>query len=125
MKKNVEDFRDFNKEHLGRPKNLGQTAVLNDPTMVFGVSKQGDDWDVAKCLRGEDTFDDAYNDPTLGRTTRFGFRNQTLPGDDNRVFGTPSIRDDFSRPKLVSVSNTNVNIKCKLRTSEMNQQPWK
>lgn len=41
----------------------------------------------------------------LGRSTRYGFRNQPLPGDDDRVFGVPSIRNDIPKKKQKSVAD--------------------
>lgn len=45
-------------------------------------------------------------DADLGRSTRFGFRNVTHPGDENRSFGIPTIRNDIQKPLHKSVSDT-------------------
>jgi len=29
---------------------------------------------------------------------RYGFKNEPLPGDEERVFGVPSIRNDIKKP---------------------------
>lgn len=47
-------------------------------------------------------------DEDLGRSTKHGFRNMTKPGDENRVFGVPTIRDDIAKPKLKSVADITV-----------------
>ena len=68
---------------------------------------------------GEATFQENYKDDALGmflftktkklgRATKFGFRNKTRNGDENRIFGTPSIRDDIGKPKQISVACTYV-----------------
>lgn len=108
VQKNLEDFRDFNSQHIAKPANLGQTAVLNDPTMVFGQTKKVDEWDVGKCIKGDATYEEAYNDPELGRSTKIGLRNVPRPGDEGRYFGTPSIRDDVVKPQLKSLASTQV-----------------
>lgn len=106
IKKNIEDFRDFNKDHLGRPKNLGQTKHLINKDIVFGRNpKKGDEWHAKECLTGEASFKECYEDGQLGKATRYGFRNRVLPGDDHRVFGVPSIRDDIPKPKQLGVAN--------------------
>lgn len=107
VKKNIEDFRDFNQDTLGRPRNLGQTDMLIDPNKIFGINpKQGDQWHAKECLKGDATFKECYSDPNLGRATKFGFRNQTRRGDENRVFGVPTIRDDVIRHDSQSVACT-------------------
>lgn len=105
VKANVEDFNNFATEHLAKPKNLSQTGALGDPTQIFGISKQGPKSDVAQCLRPCADFSSAYSDPNLGKTTKFGWRNSPMQGDEERTFGVPSIRDDIPRPKKESVTN--------------------
>lgn len=74
--------------------------------MVFGKNPKGSDvWNVAQCIRGEATFKEAYEDPTLGTTKRYGFRNLPKKGDEGRVFGVPSIRFDVTKPGNSSVAN--------------------
>ena len=107
VKKNIEDFRDFAQDTLGMPRNLGQTKRIVDPNQIFGVNtKPDDEWHAKECIRGDASFKECYDDGTLGRATRFGFRNQTRPGDENRVFGTPTIRDDIKAPDQISVACT-------------------
>ena len=107
IQKNIEDFRDFQKNHLSKPRNLGQAYSLNDPDIVFGrYPPRTDEWNAGKCLQGEANWKETYIDDSLGHATRFGFRNKVQPGDENRVFGTPSIREDVSMPKQISVACT-------------------
>jgi EF-hand domain-containing family member B len=102
----LEDFRDFNHDHLSKVKNLGQTKHLHDSNQIFGKNpKKQDIWNVAQCIRGEATFKQAYEDPQLGKTVRSGFRNEPRKGDEGRVFGVPSIRFDVSKPGFNSVAN--------------------
>jgi len=72
--------------------------MLIDPNKIFGINpKQGDVWHAKECLKGDATFKECYSDPNLGKATKFGFRNCTRRGDENRVFGVPTIRDDVTR----------------------------
>lgn len=78
---------------------------------MFGRSLQPKDpWNAAKCIRGEATYDEAVKDVGLGKSTRFGTRNLTKPGDEDRVFGTPTIRTDIIKPVKKSVADPNVNL---------------
>lgn len=36
-------------------------------------------------------------DKDLGKSIKHGFRNIVKPGDELRVFGTPTIRNDLNR----------------------------
>jgi hypothetical protein len=74
--------------------------------MIFGKNpKRADIWNVGQCIRGEATFKETYDDPTLGKTIRHGFRNMPNKGDEARVFGVPSIRFDVTKPEKNSVAN--------------------
>lgn len=46
-------------------------------------------------------------DADLGTTTRFGFRNTTKSGDEQRVFGVPTIRDDILKKGMKSIADPN------------------
>lgn len=106
VQQNLDEYRNFHHDHLGKVKNLGQTGSLHDPNLVFGKNpKKQDIWNVAQCIRGDATFSDAYNDDCLGRATRYGFKNLPKKGDEQRVFGVPSIRFDVSKPANPSVAN--------------------
>eukprot|EP01017_Pseudomicrothorax_dubius_P051579 TRINITY_DN9962_c0_g1_i10.p1 TRINITY_DN9962_c0_g1~~TRINITY_DN9962_c0_g1_i10.p1 ORF type:complete len:417 (-),score=103.13 TRINITY_DN9962_c0_g1_i10:52-1302(-) len=107
VKKNVEDHRDFRDDPLGRPKNLGQENPYIGKEHVFGYRpKYQDEWDVAKCLRGEATLKELGRD-TEFRATKQGVRNEPRPGHDARVFGVPSLRTDIPKPKAKSVADPN------------------
>ena len=83
--------------------------MLIDPNRIFGINpKANDEWHAKECLSGDATFKECYNDPNLGRATKFGFRNQTRRGEENRVFGVPTIRDDIKMPDSQSVACTQV-----------------
>jgi len=43
----------------------------------------------------------------LGKTNKFGYRNITKQGDENRVFGVPTIRSDISAPQKKSIADPN------------------
>lgn len=104
-KKNIEDFRDFAKDSLGKVRNLGQTKELCARNKVFGVNTKPDDvWHAKECIQGDATFAETYAEDCLGKATRFGFRNSAKPGDESRLFGTPTIRTDIHAPKQISVA---------------------
>jgi len=50
-------------------------------------------------------FSQVKEDEDLGKSKRFGFRNITKPGDENRTFGLPTIRTDVKKPAHRSVAN--------------------
>lgn len=47
-------------------------------------------------------------DDDLGRSNRHGFRNIVKEGDEQRLFGVPTIRYDIKKPERVSVADPNV-----------------
>lgn len=47
-------------------------------------------------------------DDDLGKSNRHGFRNIVKEGDENRMFGVPTIRYDIKKPARVSVADPNV-----------------
>ncbi|EGR29619.1 hypothetical protein IMG5_152210 [Ichthyophthirius multifiliis] len=108
LKKKQEDFKNYHEDHLGQPKNLGQTNAKNDPNKVFGARLGGpDEWNAGKCIRGDGTLKEVQPDKDLGTTNKFGFRNLPKPGDENRIFGTPTIRDDIMKPQVKSIADPN------------------
>jgi len=108
VKKNVEDFRDFNNDTLGKPKNLAQTNPYVTPDQVYGYKpKEKEPWNAAKCITGEAVYKQVKEDEALGRSTRHGFRNVPKPGDETRVFGVPTIRNDVKKPSMRSVADAN------------------
>ena len=107
--KNVEDYRNFMKDPIGKVKNIGQTVVSHiSSDHCFGYKpKNHDEWDASKCIRGAPNTRNVDVDPDLGQTNRFGFRKTPKPGDENRVFGVPTIRNDVMPPKKKSVADPN------------------
>ena len=62
-------------------------------------------------------------DDNLGKTNKFGFRNIPHEGDENRVFGVPTIRYDVPKPKQQSVADPNV-LSLLGRTTPMRRLLW-
>lgn len=128
MKKNQEDLRNFKNEQLGQPKNLGQEMSRDDAQKVFGGRLGGPDpWNAGtsihtlrltadllpitlagKCINGDGNLKDVKVDSDLGRTNRYGFRNTTREGDENRVFGVPTIRSDIRKSNMKSIADPTV-----------------
>lgn len=77
--------------------------------MVFGA-RLGlpDEWNAGKCINGEANLKEVKPDSDLGSTNRFGFRNTVKPGDEQRVFGVPTIRSDILKKGIKSVADPNV-----------------
>ena len=44
----------------------------------------------------------------MGKTNKHGFRNVPKNGDENRIFGVPTIRDDIKKTGIKSVADPNV-----------------
>lgn len=49
-------------------------------------------------MRGEATEYEVRPDDDLGKSNRHGFRNIVKEGDDQRLFGVPTIRYDIKKP---------------------------
>lgn len=47
-------------------------------------------------------------DDDLGRCSKIGSRNIPKEGDENRLFGVPTIRYDIKKPERQSVADPNV-----------------
>ncbi|KRX04848.1 hypothetical protein PPERSA_06482 [Pseudocohnilembus persalinus] len=108
VKKKQEDFRNYKEDPLGQPKNQGQVNSYVGSQTVYGARpKNQDEWSVGNCIKGEATLKQALPDSDLGKTNKFGFRNTTKPGDEDRCFGVPTIRDDINKPKVRSVADPN------------------
>lgn len=109
VKKNVEDYRNFRQEPIGKVKNLSQTTTNNITSdHVFGfTSKIKDEWDAAKCISGNPTEKEVQPDKDLGKSIQFGYRNTPHNGDEERVFGVPTIRSDIPNPGLRSIADPN------------------
>eukprot|EP01002_Notosolenus_urceolatus_P000273 NODE_1069_length_1593_cov_78.674870_g880_i0.p1 GENE.NODE_1069_length_1593_cov_78.674870_g880_i0~~NODE_1069_length_1593_cov_78.674870_g880_i0.p1 ORF type:complete len:381 (-),score=94.63 NODE_1069_length_1593_cov_78.674870_g880_i0:57-1199(-) len=68
-----------------------------------GVKTTKDAGGAAACLRGLET--DNVVDQSIGKSTRFGFRNDVDTGE--RSFGVPSIRTDLQKPVNQKVTDFN------------------
>lgn len=44
-------------------------------------------------------------DYDLGKATKYGFRNTPKQGDQNRVFGVPTVRTDIEKKGMKSVAD--------------------
>ncbi|OMJ80066.1 hypothetical protein SteCoe_19756 [Stentor coeruleus] len=107
IKKTVEDFRNANHEELGKSKNLGTGLNNADSNRVFGVPTYKEPWDAGQCIRGNPAPQELAPDKDLGKSTRFGFRNDFKPGDEVRQFGVPTIRNDIEKKSFKSVADPN------------------
>jgi len=108
VKKNVEDFKDFNADHLGKTKNLAQVNQYVNQDHVYGYKpKDKEPWNVAKCITGQAVYTQVKEDDSLGKSNRFGYKNVAKTGDDDRVFGVPTIRSDIEKPSMKSVADPN------------------
>jgi hypothetical protein len=107
VKKTVEDYRSTAHEELGRPRNLGtgKTNLGND--VVFGGTHRPTemDWGAGMCIHGKPSDRELQPDKDLGRSLRHGFKNEVKPGDEGRIFGVPTIRDDIKKTALKSVAD--------------------
>ena len=103
-----EDFRNFKDDQLGMVKNLAQNHD-KDTSQAFGARLGGPDaWNAGKCISGEGSLKDVKLDSDLGTTNRYGYRNLTRKGDENRIFGVPTIRNDIVKTSMRSVADPNV-----------------
>jgi EF-hand domain-containing family member B len=109
VKKNVEDYRNFRQEPIGKVKNQAQTTTTTiKEGHAFGfTSKIKDEWDAAKCISGEPTEKEVETDFNLGKSVQFGYRTTPHPGDEDRVFGVPTIRSDIKQPECASIADPN------------------
>ena len=66
-------------------------------------------WNAAKCIHGEPNERELQPDQDLGKSNKTGCRNVVRkPEDENRVFGTPTIRTDIPFKEKRSVADYNV-----------------
>ena len=105
VQKTVEDYRSTTKDQLGRPRNLGSGGPPVPADYAFGAKAGTLEWGAGKCITGQPSPATLVPDKDLGRSTRFGFRNTPKPGDEDRVFGVPSIRADVGKKTLKSVAD--------------------
>ena len=47
-------------------------------------------------------------DNDLGKATRLGYRNAPKNGDENRIFGIPTLRTDLNKSNLKSIADPTV-----------------
>ncbi|KAM3131622.1 hypothetical protein pb186bvf_016286 [Paramecium bursaria] len=103
IKKNQEDWKNYNEDPLGKPKNLAQ---MNERMPeVFGVQRRDEQWTAGQCISGQPTAKEVQPDQDLGRATKFGFRNNPKQGDETRTFGVPTIRNDVLKKGMKSVAD--------------------
>jgi len=105
VKKTVEDYRSTVHEELGKPKNLGTGKSETGNEVVYGSTRKVMEWDAGMCIHGAPTEKELNPDRDLGRSLRSGFKNEVKPGDEGRVFGVPTIRDDIKKKQLKSVAD--------------------
>ena len=108
VKSNLQDYLDKKDDKLGKGMNLGQKQF--PPDRVFGVRVQSNEWDAGKCIKGEANEYEVRPDDNLGKTNKYGFRNITKEGDENRIFGVPTIRYDIPKPAQQSVADPQVSL---------------
>eukprot|EP00201_Polytomella_parva_P013293 CAMPEP_0175053804 /NCGR_PEP_ID=MMETSP0052_2-20121109/9138_1 /TAXON_ID=51329 ORGANISM="Polytomella parva, Strain SAG 63-3" /NCGR_SAMPLE_ID=MMETSP0052_2 /ASSEMBLY_ACC=CAM_ASM_000194 /LENGTH=474 /DNA_ID=CAMNT_0016318399 /DNA_START=71 /DNA_END=1491 /DNA_ORIENTATION=+ len=102
-----EDFKSTAIDYLGRPRILGAGQTSLDPNHTFGVPSLKDfEYGVGETLRGAYSIPEQQPDANLGKSLREGFRNMPRVGDENHIFGTPSIRTDLSLPRRRGVADT-------------------
>jgi len=98
---------------LGKPKNLGQGKPPVPEEHAFGVKNLvgGNIWNVGKCISGEPTEKELEPDRDLGKSVKPGARNVVRkPEDENRIFGTPTVRTDIPFKEKRSIADYNVSI---------------
>lgn len=105
IQKTVEDYRSTAHDELGKPRNLGTGLTESGNDIVFGATRKVMEWDAGMCIHGKPNERQLQPDMDLGRSLRSGFRNEVKPGDDSRVFGVPTIRDDIKKSHLKSVAD--------------------
>jgi hypothetical protein len=111
VKKTVEDVKAVTSDMLGQSKNLGQGRPPLPSEHAYGVKNivGSDIWNAAKCIHGEPTEKEVQPDKDLGRCTKAGSMNQVRrPEDQNRSFGTPTIRTDIPYKENRSIADYEV-----------------
>ena len=66
---------------------------------------EGNEWNAGKCLKGEANFYEVREDADLGRCNKLNCTNVPKEGDEDRIFGVPSIRYDIKRPSQMSLAD--------------------
>lgn len=75
-------------------------------------------------MRGEATEYEVRPDDDLGKSNRYGFRNIVKEGDENRMFGVPTIRYDIPKPVRQSVADPNVFFSIMIELCRRNNSSW-
>lgn len=102
----VANHRFMTSDALGKPKYRGNVdsesirrlehrqtmKQLNPPKTISAQD----------CIQGNYTLEEQLPDPSLGKATRPGWRNET---SSDRRFGTPTVRTDIQPPAVRSVSD--------------------
>ena len=87
----------------------GDRSHLTEDVAGLPSRRNGfDEPTVMHCIQGdvgEFSTTEAKMDPDLGRSLRHGYRNVTLPGDEERTFGVPTIRRDRVKPDRRSLAD--------------------
>ena len=100
IKKNQEDWKNYNDDPIGKPKNLAQVNKYVSPETVYGVIKKGEECSAAQCIRGDANWKEVQPDFDLGRATKLINQYEFL----DLVFAikqSPVIRQEFSEwPQL-------------------------
>ena len=103
VENNLNDYINKRDDKLGKSSNLGQKQF--PPEHVFGMKVAENQWGAGKCLRGEATEYDVREDDDLGRCNKINCTNIPKVGDEDRVFGIPTIRYDIKVPEKPSIAD--------------------
>lgn len=96
---------------LGQTKNMGQGMPPVPQEHSYGIKNivGGDNWNAARCIHGQPSAKELQPDIDLGKAVKIGCRNSVRkPEDQNRVFGTPTIRTDIPFKEKRSIADYNV-----------------
>ena len=66
IKKNQDDFKNFNDDPIGHPKNLAQVNPYVTSNTAYGGQRKKEEWGVGNCIKGEPTIQQAQPDIDLG-----------------------------------------------------------
>lgn len=104
IQKTVTDFKQFNKDHLGKIKHTGAGLHGLPEEHAFGLStvKGTNEWGTKECIQGNRSLEEQLPDPDLGRSLQPGWRNIT---NTDRSFGVPNVRSDRPLPRIRSVAD--------------------
>lgn len=92
---------------------MGQGKPPMPDDHSFGVKNMTGDgmWNAAKCIHGEPGEKELGPDRDLGKSVKPGCRNEVRKVEDNnRIFGTPTIRTDIPYKEKRSIADYSVSI---------------